>query len=202
VRAAERAGAERFVFFSALGASLHSEARFFRAKAQAEQAVEAAQMEKVIFTPSIIYSPGDPWLTLLGRLSLLPVMPISGTGRARYEPIWADDAAAAVMAVLDGSGGRERLELAGPERLSYDDIARTYLRAKGRHRRLMHVPIPFVRWWLKALEEMQGSLAFATWDEAELMETEMLSERGAADAVSLGVQPQRMLDVLRLASGL
>jgi NADH dehydrogenase len=197
VRAAERAGVERFVFFSALGASLHSEARYFRAKAQAEQAVEASDMRTTIFTPSIIYSPDDPWITLLGRLSMLPVMPISGLGRAQYEPIWAEDAAAAVMAVLDGGNGKKRIELAGPERLSYDDIARTYLRAKGRHRRLAHVPVPFVRWWLKALEEMQGSLAFATWDEAELMEIAMVSERGVEDVVSLGVQPQRMIDVLR-----
>src|SRR3954449_9161084 len=39
-RAAERARTERFVFFSAIGASLHSSARFFRAKALAERAVE------------------------------------------------------------------------------------------------------------------------------------------------------------------
>src|ERR687896_1692986 len=38
LRTAERTGVERFVFFSALGASLHERARFFRAKALAEQA--------------------------------------------------------------------------------------------------------------------------------------------------------------------
>src|ERR1700722_11863657 len=42
VQAAERAGVERFVFFSALGASSHHRARFFRAKALAEQAVQEA----------------------------------------------------------------------------------------------------------------------------------------------------------------
>src|ERR687895_2791983 len=36
VRAAERAGAERFLFFSAVGASLHARTRFFRAKALAQ----------------------------------------------------------------------------------------------------------------------------------------------------------------------
>src|SRR4051794_25285623 len=120
VRAAERAGVERFIFFSAIGASLHSQSRFFRAKAAAEQAVEEAGMETITFTPSIIYSPGDPWLTLLGRLSVLPLVPISGRGNATYEPIWALDAAGAVMSVLDragdGNGGsHRRYELAGPE---------------------------------------------------------------------------------------
>jgi aminoglycoside 2'-N-acetyltransferase I len=34
-------------------------------------------------------------------MSLLPVMPISGSGRALYQPMWSDDAAAAVMAALE-----------------------------------------------------------------------------------------------------
>jgi NADH dehydrogenase len=99
VRAAERAGVERFIFFSAIGASLHSQSRFFRAKAQAEIAVEESDIETTVFTPSIIYSPGDPWITLLGRLAVLPVVPISGSGRAVYEPIWSQDA---------GSSSRDR----------------------------------------------------------------------------------------------
>ena len=68
--------------------------------------------------------------------------------------------------------------------------------AKHRHRRLMHIPRPIVRWGLKAVEEVQGSLAFATWDEAELMEIPMVSDRGTADVQALGVHPARMADVL------
>jgi NADH dehydrogenase len=198
VRAAERAGVERFIFFSAIGASLHSQSRFFRAKAQAEIGVEESSMQTTIFTPSIIYSPGDPWLTLLGRLAMLPVVPISGSGRAQYEPIWAHDVAGAVLGLLARDGGEQhrRLELAGPQLLSYDDIVRTYLHVKHRRRRLLHVPLPLVRWGLKAAEEVQGSLAFATWDEAELMEIPMVSQRGTADAESLGVQPLPMDYVL------
>jgi NADH dehydrogenase len=199
VRAAERAGVERFIFFSAIGASLHSQSRFFRAKAQAERAVEDADMQSTIFTPSIIYSPGDPWITLLGRMAMLPVVPIAGRGQALYEPIWSHDAAGAILGLLERNGAgeqHERLELAGPERLSYDDIVRTFLEVKHRRRRLLHVPMPVVRWGLKAVEEVQGSLAFATWDEAELMEIPMVSARGTADAESLGVHPLPLQYVL------
>ena len=42
VKAAERAGVERFIFFSALGATEHSPTRFLRAKALAEGAVAAS----------------------------------------------------------------------------------------------------------------------------------------------------------------
>jgi len=187
VRAAERAGVRRFVFFSAMNASHHSRTRFFRAKALAEDAVEASDLETTVFRPSIVYTPGDPWLTLLGRMSRLPAMPVSGSGRALYQPIWAEDVADAVMNALAASNSA--YELAGPEVLSYDDIVRAVLRAGHRRRRLVHVPLPAVRASLKLLR-------FATWDEAELMEEPMVTERGTADAESLGVKPLRMSAVL------
>ena len=120
VRAAERSGVERFVFFSALGAALHSRTRFFRAKALARRAVEDASLETTVFSPSIVYTPGDPWLTLLERLSLLPAVPVSGSGRAQYQPIWAEDVADCVVSALQNGGGRRSFDLAGPETLSYD----------------------------------------------------------------------------------
>ncbi|MEA2351620.1 MAG: hypothetical protein QOJ14_34 [Thermoleophilaceae bacterium] len=196
LQAAERSGVERFVFFSALGATLHSRARFFRAKALAEQSVEESALATTVFAPSIVYSPRDPWIRLLERLSLLPAMPISGSGRARYQPIWADDAAAAVMNALESRDGRDRYELAGPEILSYDDMARETLRALRRRRRLVHLPLPAVRAALRAVETLTGQNAFATWQEAELMEVPMTTPRGTADAEALGVSPRAMREVL------
>jgi NADH dehydrogenase len=187
VRAAERAGVQRFVFFSALGATSHSRTRFFRAKALAEEAVLESSLETTVFRPSIIYAPGDPWLTLLDRLSRLPAVPVSGSGSALYQPIWAEDVAKAVMNALPASSSA--YDLVGPELLSYDDIVRTVLRAAGRRRRLVHVPLPVVRASLRALR-------FATWEEAELMEEPMVSERGTADTEELGVKPLPMSAVL------
>jgi NADH dehydrogenase len=197
VEAAERAGVERFVFFSALGASTHNRTRFLRAKALAEDAVEASSIAHTIFAPSIIYAPGDPYLTLLGRLALLPVMPISGAGLAQYQPIWAEDVADAVMAALAaGADAGERYELAGPQTLSHQDIVELALRAQHRHRRLVHVPTPIVSRTLRVVEALMKSKAPATWDEAELMEVSLLTERGTADAERLGVEPRFMAAVL------
>jgi NADH dehydrogenase len=203
LRAAEQAGAERFLFFSAMGASLHSPAAFFRAKALAERAVAEADIDTAVFAPSIVYSPGDPWLTLLERLSYLPAMPIAGPGDALYQPIWADDVADCVMAALgngrkaaESANGSDRYELAGPEALSYDGIVKVSLRAFGRRRRLVHVPLAVVRRSLGVVSFFAGASAFATWEEAELMEIPMTTPRGTADAEALGVRPRRMPDVL------
>jgi uncharacterized protein YbjT (DUF2867 family) len=217
VEAAQRAGVQRFVFFSVLGASTHHRARFFRAKALAEQAVRESEMRTTVFAPSIVYAPGDPWLTLLERLALLPVVPVSGRGRALYQPIWAEDVAECVMAALregsDGSaengrpdesraeegsseGSPGRLELAGPETLSYNDVVRLVLRSLNRRRPLLHVPTSMVSRALRMLEATTGTRAFATWDEAELMEVSMISSRGTADAERLSVTPEPMRAIL------
>jgi NADH dehydrogenase len=202
VEAAERSGVERFLFFSVLGASTHHRSRFFRAKALAEQAVNEADLRSTVFAPSIIYAPGDPWLTLLERLAWLPVMPLSGRGRALFQPMWAEDAAACISAALrdGGSEQRARYELAGPETLSHSEVVRTVLRSLSRNRPLLHIPTAVVSRSLRLLEAAVGSRAFATWDEAELMESPMTSTRGAADAERLGVVPQRIAAVLGTGS--
>jgi NADH dehydrogenase len=201
VEAAQRAGVRRFVFFSALGASEHHRARLFRAKALAEQAVREADMHSIVMAPSLVYAPGDAWLTLLERLSLLPVMPVSGSGTAVCQPIWAEDVADCVMAALRASegaqdGSRSRYELAGPQTLTYNDMIATALRSMGRERPRVHVPTPLVSRALRALERVTRERSPATWDEAELQEANMVSRRGATDVEALGVQPQPMAAVL------
>lgn len=195
LRAAERSGVQRFVFFSALNASGAQRTRFFRAKWLAERAVTSSPLLTTVFAPSIVYDHSDPWMTLLSRFSFLPAMPVSGDGQARFEPIWADDAARCVVAAL-ARDDRARYELAGPEELSYDDMSDLVSRVAGRPRPLVHLPLPLVRSSLIALRSLFGEAVFATWEEAELMEVPMVSERGTADAESLGVTPRRMGDVL------
>jgi uncharacterized protein YbjT (DUF2867 family) len=195
LRAAERTGVRRFVFFSAINAASAQRTRFFRAKWLAEEAIASSPLRTTIFAPSIVYDRSDPWVTLLRRFSFLPVMPVSGSGRARFQPIWADDAARCVVAAL-GRDSRERYELAGPETLSYDEMSDLVSRVAGRPRPLVHVPLPVVRAGLIGLRSVFGESVFATWEETELMEIPMTSERGTADAEELGVEPRRMGDVL------
>jgi NADH dehydrogenase len=194
LRAAERAGARRFVHFSALGVTEHSGPRFFRSKALAERAVAAAPLDATVLAPSIVYAPGDPWLTLLGRLSYLPVMPLPGRSRARYQPIAAADVAACTLAVLEG--GPARVELAGPEILTHAEIVDCVLQALGRRRPLVRVPLPIVRAGLRSVEWLWRDAAFATWDEAQLLQVSMTTARGTADAEALGVTARPMREAL------
>ena len=198
VEAAERQGVERFVFFSALGASTHHRTRALRAKALAERAVLASDVRHTVFAPSLIYAPGDQLSTFLARMAMvLPIVPMSGRGQALYQPIWAEDVADCVMAALGGAGnGRVRHELAGPDTLSHRAIVDLMLRAAGRRRPTVNVPTPIVSGMLRAAETLLKSRAPTTWDEVELLEVSMTSWYGTSDAEALGVTPRRMAAVL------
>jgi uncharacterized protein YbjT (DUF2867 family) len=196
LRAAETAAIERFIFFSAIGATPIQRTRFFRAKALAERAVRASELATTVFVPSIVYDRDDPWVRIQRRLSLLPAIPISGQGQARFQPIWAQDVARCVVADLERGDGSRRHELAGPQTLTYDETARVIARASGHERPLVHVPLGLVHYGLAALRRVVGNAAFATWEEAELMEVPMVTARGDADVRALGVEPRQMAEVL------
>ena len=196
LRAAERAEVDRFVFFSALGATEFQRTRFFRAKALSEKAVAESPLPTTIFAPSIVYDPGDRWVRLMKRLALLPAVPISGPGRARFEPIWAHDVARCVVTSLERKEKKARYELVGPQVLSYDEIVRAVARASHRQRPLIHVPLGLVHLTLVTLRRIFGEAVFATWEEAELMEVSMVGERGTADVEALGVEPLPVAAVL------
>jgi uncharacterized protein YbjT (DUF2867 family) len=199
VDAAQRAGVERFVYFSLLGASEHHKSRLFRAKAIAERAVRNADLGSTVIAPSLVYAPGDRWLTLLKRLSRLPIVPIPGNGRAVCQPVWAEDVAECTLAVLregEQPTTKERYELAGPETLTYNEVIHTALHALDRERPLLPVPTPIASRALRALERATGVNPPLTPDEAMLLQANMVAKHGPADAQALGVTPQPMSAVL------
>src|SRR5206468_2147388 len=109
-------------------------------------AVVDSDLQTTVVAPSIIYAPGDVFMTLLARMAAFtPVVPVSGSGRARFQPIWAEDVAECVLALVrgrdrddDGAPGQDRYELGGPETLDYTEITELLLQAAGRPRRLVH----------------------------------------------------------------
>ena len=146
-----------------------------------------------VFAPSLLYARGGRWLDAHARMALLPAVPMSGLGRARFQPMWAADAAACVIAVLDAGHPPQRVELAGPQVLSHAEMVR--LATRGRP--LVPVPTPVARAGLKLAEHALPRGLPLTWDEAELLEVTTVTPNGARDAHALGVQPRAMAEVLR-----
>lgn len=192
VEAAQRARVRRFVFASALGASETSRARLLRSKARAERVVLDSGLDATVLATSLVVAPDDERVTLLRRLALLGVTPMSGRGHAAFQPIWAGDVAECFAAVLNS--GPRRAELAGPETLTHRNLV-----ALVSGRPVVGVPTLLSSRALRVLEAAVKSKTPVTWDEVELLEVGMTSARGTADAVALGVHPRAIADVLRPA---
>jgi NADH dehydrogenase len=175
LRAAERAGVERFVFLSPLGADPRHLLRAHRAKALAEAAVAGAALATTTFRASAIHAPGDKRPALL-----------AGRGDARVQPISADDVAACILAALERPpAGHVAYDLAGPQELSWRRFA-----ALAAGHRVPLVPPALLRPVLRAYEALTGPAALLTWDEAARTSAPLTTPRGIADAVALGVTPR------------
>jgi len=197
LRAAERVRARHFVWIMPLGATPHHPMRMQRAKALAATAIADAAIPTTTLAHSLIYAPGDRHLRWLERLGLLPAVPLVGRGIARTQPLWAGDAADCLISAIDAPpDGHVRYELAGPETLTQREFVRLVLAAAGRRRRTLPLPLTGLRAALRAEESLAGPTSPMTWDDAQMLAVELLSERGVADAVSLGVTPHTVRAVL------
>ncbi len=198
ISAARRAGVRRIVHISSFGASSISPSRFIRTQGLAAEAVRNSGLEAVQFEAGIIYAPDDPWIRLLHELSHLPLMPVIGNGKAAFQPIWAEDAADAITAVLlkgIATPGAP-IALAGPETLTQDQIVRLVTRHFGTNKPLLHIPRGFAKRVLDWQERRAGAAALATWDQVALLQHSVLSPRGTGDLEAVGVSPLPMVDVM------
>ena len=178
LRAAERAGVERFLFLSPLGATPQHPLRVHRAKALAEAAMADAALATTTFRSSLIYAPGDRYVPLL-----------AGAGDARVQPIAAVDVAGCLIAALDRPhDGARAYELAGPHELSWRAFA-----AVAAGRRALRVPPRLLRPALNAYAAVAGPATLLTWDEAARATVALTTPRGTADAEALGVSPQPLV---------
>jgi len=139
---AAEAGARAFVSISAIGADPASDSRYASTKGLGEEKVHAAFPNATILRPSILFGEDDDFLNMFARLIAgLPVLPVFG-GDARIQPLWVDDAAAAVVAAMADPvrHGGKTYEIAGPEVITMGDLHRRIAAAQGRERRFISVP--------------------------------------------------------------
>ncbi len=98
---AQRAGVERLVHVSGIGADRASPSRYIRKRGEGELAVRAAFADALFVRPAVIFGPDDAFLTtILKLLRQLPIYPMFGRGRTRLQPAYVEDVAEAVARVM------------------------------------------------------------------------------------------------------
>jgi NADH dehydrogenase len=147
VAEAERAGVRRFLHMSALGARNDPRYAYFEAKWQAEQAVQHSRIPWTIFRPSVIFGPGDEFVTTLARLvSRAPVIPVVGSGETLFQPISIEDVASGYVRALDDPRTAfQTYELGGGATYTYEAMIDVIAQHLGMRKPKVHVPVALMK---------------------------------------------------------
>ncbi len=176
-----------FTHVSAIGADATSESAYARSKAEGEAALLEARPDAVILRPSLMFGPGDSSFNRFGTLArMLPVLPLPGA-ETRFQPVYAGDVAAAVVAAVEGKvqGGRA-YELGGPEIRTMRQMMEFVFAVTERKRMIVPVPGNLAR----TMGSVLGTLDWLTLglipnelvttrDQAILLETDNVISEGA-----------------------
>ena len=139
-------GVRKLVHISALGVNgAHpgfGPSAYLRSKERGEavlvQAAAGSDLGLTILRPSIIFGARDKFLNLFAKLqSVFPVMPLAGAN-ARFQPVWVDDVATAVVRSLEqgvgwppnGTGARI-LEACGPDVFTLKELVQLSAQLSG-----------------------------------------------------------------------
>ncbi|SDF56761.1 complex I NDUFA9 subunit family protein [Thalassobaculum litoreum] len=187
-KAAKDVGAEAMVHVSAIGADADSSSKYARSKAEGEQAVRAAFPEATILRPSVVFGANDSFFNKFASLALLsPVLPLIGGGTTRFQPVYVDNVADAVMAALETPAAKgQTYELGGPEIYSFRELMEMVLKETNRKAKLVNLPFWAASIQATFLELLPSPML--TRDQVELLKSDNVVAADAKTLADLGVK--------------
>ena len=197
---AERAGVRKIVYVSSLGCE-RGRSPYHQSKLAGEEMVRAFGGEWIIVRPGAVYGPGDEHLSVLLRMvRTLPAVPIIGDGDQPVQPLWHEDAAAAIAIAVerdDLNGGV--YDLAGAELTSQRDLVDRLRRLTNRTSVDIPVPQLLAQFGIKAAGAVGVDLGFSDSQLQMLIEGSALPP-DANNALTgvFGITPRSLDDGLRL----
>ncbi len=130
-------GIDRFLHVSALGADKSAPSQYLQSKAKGEAAIDeySKKLNITIFRPSVIFGRGDRFLTLFASLiKFLPVL-LLAKPNAKFQPIWVEDVASAVVNSLENiTTYGNTYDLGGPSVYSLKELVQKVMQTLGKKR--------------------------------------------------------------------
>jgi NADH dehydrogenase len=197
--ACREAGVRRIVHVSALGAGADAPSRYLQSKARGEAALQEAAasgaLDLTILRPSVIFGAGDHLLNLFAALQrLAPVVPLAAAD-ARFQPVWVDDVAEAIVRCLEQPQTIGRAyECTGPQEFTLAELVRAAGEYSGHPRRVVSLPPAVARLQALLMEWMPGE-PLMTRDNLDSMQVPSVAHAGMPGLADLGIRPTSLAAV-------
>jgi len=147
VEAGKRANIKRFVQMSALGVRAGGVAAYQTSKWKGEEEVRRSGIPYCILRPSLIFGPGDGFVTqMMDTMRKAPVFrPVPGAGTSGIRPIFIGDVTACfVRALTADAATSQTLALGGADELTLNDVLAEIARCAGVRKPPIHIPMPLM----------------------------------------------------------
>jgi len=176
IKACQKAGITRLLHLSALNAGKGS-SHYLKSKGEAEALLRSVDdINITIFQPSVIFGRGDAFFNkFAAMLSLAPVLPLA-CPKARLQPVFAGDVAAAMLASLDDPATwGKTYELAGPQSFTLKELVQWTAKARGQRRLIIGLPGPLSATMAAMMNLIPGKPL--SWDNYQSLKTDNVSEK-------------------------
>lgn len=189
-------GVKRVVHVSALGAAADAPSKYLRSKAAGEAVLRAAGLDLTVLRPSVIFGEHDRFLNLFARLqALAPVMPLAAA-TARFQPVWVEDVATAIVASLDDrSSIGQTVECGGPAVYTLEQLVRFAGRCAGHERPVFPLPDAVARLQATVMGWLPGE-PLMSGDNLDSMRVPNVLSGDVPGLEALGIQPASMEAVM------
>jgi NADH dehydrogenase len=206
--ACKAAGVGKLVHISALGVNVQKPgslpSMYLRSKSMGEAMLLAtcSQMALTILRPSVIFGAGDKFLNVFASLQkVFPFMPLAGAD-ARFQPVWVEDVATAVVKSLERSGaGVQTLEACGPEVFTLKQLVEISATLAGVNRGQGR-PVFGIPDWAGALQarmmELKPGDPLMSRDNLASMRVPSVATPGMPGLEALGIQTAALAGVARI----
>jgi len=184
-------GVEHYLHMSALGANIDGPSMYARSKADGELAARSRpEVAATIFRPSVVFGPGDHFLTVFARLQRrFPVIPLA-CAHAVFQPIYVCDVALAFLHALRDPATRQQVyQLGGPNVYTLAELVRLAGRHAGCERPIVELPERLARLQARLFERLPGEPVL-TRDNLDSMRVDNVIDPAVQDltAAALGIK--------------
>lgn len=195
VRACAAAGVRRVLHVSALGVDAAQPSLYLRSKADGEALLRAAPLDLTVLRPSVIFGAEDRFMNTFARLQrFAPLVPLAGAD-ARFQPVWVNDVANALVACLERPATAGRVfECAGPDVFTLRELVTLAGRWSGAPRPVLPLPAALGRLQALAMEWLPGEPLMSR-DNLDSMRTPNVAGGRLPGLRELGIAPARLADV-------
>jgi nucleoside-diphosphate-sugar epimerase len=148
IHACRSAQVRNFLYMSSIAVKFPDISRYYYAqsKQQAEEAVKRSGLRYTILRPTIVIGRDSSIWASLSKVAKAPVIPMFGDGKTKIQPIYVDDLADIIMAIIDNDNFCDRTyEVGGKDIVTMEQFLKCIHHFYyEKDPRVVHLPLKYV----------------------------------------------------------